>query len=121
MDLALFPLLGVNFFDALAPGGVSTWKRSFELTNGLSIWDCTFTLNSSGPIAGSPQLDLIEVTGTIVPHGGHYREETVNVTSRIAYDPIAKLPVMICTELMHSQNRPHSLESVQMELKSGAP
>lgn len=116
MSLTLFPLLASSYFDGLAMGGVSTWKKDFELTKGLGLWDCDFTLNGMGPISGSPQLELIEATGTIAPHADRSREETVNVTTRIAYDPNARLPVLVNQELAHSQNQPRSLETVQLEI-----
>lgn len=121
MDLTLFPLLAPGYFDGLTHGVASTWKKSFQLTRGLSVWDCNFTLSAKGLIPGSAQLDLIEGTGTIVPHGNRYGEETVDVTTRIAYDPVPKLPVLISAELTHNRNRPRSLESVQLELKPSAP
>ncbi|MGA8533342.1 MAG: hypothetical protein WB615_04485 [Candidatus Tumulicola sp.] len=120
MSLTLFPLLASNYFDVLA-GGVSTWKRDFELTKGLGIWDCDFTLNGKGPISGSPQLNLIEAAGTITPHVNHSVEETVDVTTRIAYDPIAKLPVLVNQELKHNHNQPRSLETVQLKLTKSSP
>jgi hypothetical protein len=121
MALALLPLLAGHYFDGLIPGGASNWKRNFTLTKGVGVWDCNFALNGQGAIAGSPQLDLVLGTGKISPQGDHYREETVDVTDRIAYDPVAKLPVLLNAEMMHNHARPRSLETVQLKLVKSSP
>jgi hypothetical protein len=117
MQLTLFPLLGRSFFDGLTSLGASTWKKSFQLNKGVDAWACDFTLNGEGAIPGAAPLVLVESSGTIAPQGDHYREETDNVTSRIAYDPIADLPVLVSEVLTHlGRNTTHSVESVQLKL-----
>jgi hypothetical protein len=119
MDLALFPLLAGTYFDGLG-SGKSTWQKTFQLTRGVSVWDCAFTLNDKGMIPGSP-LRLIEATGTIAPHGDRYREETISVTTRIAYDPVAKVPVLVDQEMLHNHNQPRGLETIQLKLINSSP
>jgi hypothetical protein len=118
-DLALFPLLSSKYFDGLG-AGKSTWQKAFQLTRGLSVWDCAFTLNDKGTIPGSG-LRLIVATGTIAPHGDRYGEEAVSVTARIAYDPVGKLPVLVNQEMLHNHNQPRGLETVQLKLLNSPP
>ncbi len=69
---------------------------------------------------GSP-LRLIEATGTIARRGDRYREETISVTTRIAYDPVANVPVLVDQEMLHNRNQPRGLETIQLKLINSAP
>src|SRR5262249_19779951 len=99
MDLTVFPLLATNYFNGLTLGK-SSWPTSFQLTKGISLWDCA-TMSDQGIVPGT-SLRLVVGTGTITPHGNHYTEEAVQVTTRIAYDPVARLPVLVNQEMLHN-------------------
>jgi hypothetical protein len=121
MELALFPLLGKSYFDGLTPDGTSTWKQSFLLNRGIGVWNCDVTLKGEGPIANAAPLVLIESSGTIVPQGNRYPFDADDVTSRIAYDPVAKLPVAVSEVATHlGRNTTHNVESVQLKLINGS-
>jgi hypothetical protein len=120
MDLALFPLLGRSYFDGLTPEATSTWKQHFLLNKGVGVWTCDFTLKGEGAIPNAAPLVLVESSGTIAPQGDRYRERSDTVASRIAYDPIAKLPVLVSEDVTHlGLNTTHNVESVELKLISG--
>jgi hypothetical protein len=121
IELALFPLLGRDYFAGLTPDGTSSWKQNFVLTRGIGVWNCDFTLNGKGALPNAAPLVMIESSGTIVPQGGRYPNDSDDVTWRIAYDPVAKLPVAVSQVVTHLRtNTTHNVESVQLKLISNS-
>lgn len=119
MELALFPLLGRDYFAGLTPDGTSSWKQTFVLTRGIGVWNCDFRLNGKGALPNAAPLVMIESSGTIVPQGGRYPNDSDDVTWRIAYDPVVKLPVAVSQVVTHLRtNTTHNVESVQLKLIS---
>lgn len=116
MELALFPMLGKDFFSGFDPATASQWEARFALTKGLGVWNADFTLGGSGPIAGSPPLQLIELSGSLKPDSQHYGEETTQISGRVAYDPNTKLPVLVSEQILHQTGSTRNLETVQLRL-----
>jgi hypothetical protein len=120
MELALFPMLGKDFFSGFNTTASSQWEARFALTRGIGVWNADFTLDGRGPIAGSAPLQLIELSGSLKPDPQHYSERSDQITGRVAYDPNAKLPVMVSEQILHQTGSTRNLESVQLRLtKSG--
>jgi hypothetical protein len=121
MELALFPMLGKDFFSGFNPAAASQWESRFALTRGIGVWNADFTLDGRGPIAGSAPLQLIELSGSLKPDPQHYSERSDQITGRVAYDPNAKLPVMVSEQILHQTGSTRNLESVQLRLTKSEP
>jgi hypothetical protein len=104
IQLTLFPLLGRSYFHGLSANAMSSWTRSYQVkaailpgasgfAGQLTTWKCVYTLHGKGPIAKAGPTVLIETTGTLDQQGGRYFKATSK--QRIAYDPVAKIPVVV--------------------------
>ena len=122
--LTLFPLLGRSYFKQLSPSG--TWKHTYQVkaailpgasgfAGQLTTWNCTYTLHGKGPIANAGGTILIESTGRLDQQGGRFFEATSKM--RIAYDPAAKIPVVVRDVRTHVPQRSvYSNDLVELKL-----
>ncbi|HEY1654483.1 MAG TPA: hypothetical protein VGF86_05165 [Candidatus Tumulicola sp.] len=100
IQLAIFPLLGRNYFSGLNAAGTSTWTCAYQVKRGdLYQWNATFTLTSKGPASSTGSLILINSRGTMDQLGGRYRQGTASGT--IVYDAAARVPVIVSDVRSH--------------------
>ena len=126
IQLTLFPLLAHNYFKGLSASGKSSWKQTYEVkaaiipgangfAGGLYTWNCTFSLQGTGPIAGAAPLVLVQTTGTLDQQGGRYFKATSK--QRVAYDPVARVPVIVNDTRTHlPQTNVYNKDTVQLKL-----
>jgi len=105
IQLAIFTLLGRNYFNGLSPSGTSSWKHTYTITAailpGASVgfasnsytWNCVANLQGKGPMKNAGPLVLVIANGTVDQQGGRFRSGTFKTS--IAYDPVAKIPVVV--------------------------
>jgi hypothetical protein len=114
IQLTLFPLLGRSYFHGLPANAMSSWTRSYEVkaailpggsgfAGQLTTWKCVYSLHGKGPIAKAGPTILIESTGTLDQQGGRYLKATSK--QRIAYDPVARIPVVVRDVRTHLPQR----------------
>ncbi len=110
MQLTIFPLLAIGVWKSFNAAGTSSWSRSYKVyaaiipgASGFAgtpyNWACSYQLQGKGPIKGSPSLMLVEANGTLDQQGGTYLK--AKSTQRIAYDPAAKLAVVVTDTRTH--------------------
>jgi len=126
IQLTLFPLLGRNYFHGLSPSGMSSWTSTYQVkaailpgasgfAGQLTTWKCAYSLHGKGPIAKAGPTVLIESTGTLDQQGGRYFKATSK--QRIAYDPVAKIPVVVRDVRTHvPQKSVYSNDLVELKL-----
>jgi hypothetical protein len=126
IQLTLFPLLAHNYFKGLSAGGKSSWTHTYQIkaaiipgANGfagqLYTWKCIYSLHGTGPIAGAAPLVLIQSNGTLDQQGGRYLQATDK--QRIAYDPVAKIPVIVNDVRTHlPQTTVYNKDLVELKL-----
>jgi hypothetical protein len=116
MQLAVFPMLGKNYFKGLSAAGTGTWKRTIAINRGdLYKWTCTFTLQGKGPIAGTGGLIKVVSNGTCDQVGGHYRSGTEKGT--IVFDPTARIPVIVSDVRTHlPQTNVYNQDGVELKI-----
>jgi len=126
IQLTLFPLLGRSYFHGLSPNAMSSWTRSYQVkaailpgasgfAGQLTTWQCVYSLHGKGPIAKAGPTVLIESTGTLDQQGGRYFKATSK--QRIAYDPVAKIPVVVRDVRTHlPQKSVYSNDLVELKL-----
>jgi hypothetical protein len=104
IQLTLFPLLAHNYFYGLSHAATSSWKRTYAVkaavipgasgfAGQLTTWNCSYSFQGKGPIANGAPNVLIQSNGTLAQQGGRYYKATSK--QRIAYDPVAKVPVAV--------------------------
>lgn len=132
IQLTLFPLLAAAYFHSLTSSGTSSWTQTYSLYAAIIpgaagpagtpvTWNCVYKLEGKGPIANSAPLILVTSNGTLDQQGGHYRQATSK--QRIAYDPVAKIPVIVSDVRTHLPQRSvynNDLIEVQLTKDSGA-
>jgi hypothetical protein len=126
IQLTLFPLLARNYFKGLSASGTSSWQHTYQVkaaivpgANGfageLYTWNCTYGLHGKGSIAGAAPLVLIQANGTLDQQGGRYLKATSK--QRIAYDPAAKVPVLVNDVRTHlPQTNVYNKDLVELKL-----
>jgi hypothetical protein len=126
IQLTLFPLLGRSYFHGLSANAMSSWTRSYQVkaailpgasgfAGQLTTWKCVYSLHGKGPIANAGPTVLIESTGTLDQQGGRYFKATSK--QRIAYDPVAKIPVVVRDVRTHlPQKSVYSNDLVELKL-----
>jgi hypothetical protein len=104
IQLAIFSLLGRDYFKGLSGSATSSWKKTYKITAAIApgatspfasyptTWNCVANLQGKGPASGG-RLVIVGVTGTVDQQGGRYGQGTFK--TGIAYDPVAKIPVQI--------------------------
>lgn len=92
-ELALFPLLGRDFFKSASSQRESTWQQKFI----LSFRKGTYAAAASMNLKTTPQGDARVVTGTM--SGAYNQLRTtgvkVNVDATFKYDIVARVPLVI--------------------------
>lgn len=131
IQLTLFPLMARAYFKGLTAGGKSSWKHTFDLqaaiipgASGMAgnkyTWNCTYSLEGQGPIAGGNGAILILANGKLVQQGGRYLAATSK--QRIAYDPVAKVPVAASDVRTHlPQTNVYNNDMVDLKLLKVSP
>jgi hypothetical protein len=127
VQLTIFPLLGSSYFHDLSAGGTSSWKQSLSIkaailpgasgfAGQLTTWSYVANLQGKGPIANSePKAILIQSEGTYTQQGGRYLKASSK--ERIAYDPAARLPVVVRETRTHLPQRSvYSNDLVELKL-----
>jgi hypothetical protein len=128
MQLTIFPLLARGYFKNMATNSSASWSHAFKVTAAIIpggstafagnpyTWDCKFTLNGKGPIAGSkPATDLIQTSGTLTQEGGRYF--SMKSKQHIVYDPVAKLPAIVSDVRTHfPQTNVYNNDLIDMQL-----
>jgi len=124
IQLTLFPLLGRSYFKQLSPSG--TWKHTYQVkaailpgasgfAGQLTTWNCAYTLHGKGPIPNAGGTILVESTGRLDQQGGRFFVATSK--QRIAYDPAAKIPVVVRDVRTHVPQRSvYSNDLVELKL-----
>ena len=113
IQLTLFPLLANHYFAGVSSAG-SSHTRTFTVyaaplpgSSGMAsnpnIWNCTFNLEGKGPIPKAAPSVLVTTHGTMNQQGGHYWKLTSK--QRIAYDPLAKIPLVVTDVRTHFPQR----------------
>jgi hypothetical protein len=132
-QLTIFPLLARGFFKSMQTSNTSSWTHSFKVTaailpasptgfaNNPYTWNCAFTLHGKGPIANSsPELDLVQSTGTLTQAGGRYL--SMKSQQRIAYDPVAKVPAIVNDKRTHyPQTNVNNYDYINLQLTAVSP
>lgn len=125
MQLTIFPLLAHDYFKGVASNPSGTWNRTYDVyaavipgASGFAgnpyDWKCTYALHGQGPIKGAGTI-LITTTGTLNQQGGPYWKATSK--QRIAYDPSAKIPVVVRDTRTHIPMRSvNSYDTVELKL-----
>lgn len=114
IQLTLFPLLAHNYFSGLTKSGTSTWTRTFDIkaavvpgasgfAGALTTWATSFTLEGKGPIPNAAPTVLVEANGTLAQQGGRFWKATSK--QKIAYDPVARIPVAVSDVRTHLPQR----------------
>jgi len=104
MQLTIFPLLARGLFKQLNEHANNSWSESYTVyaaiipgANGFAgtpyTWNCSYELHGKGPIANAAPAVLVTTSGTLTQQGGRYLKATSK--QRIAYDPAAKIPVVV--------------------------
>jgi hypothetical protein len=124
IQLTLFPLLGRSYFKQLSASG--TWKHTYQVkaailpgasgfAGQLTTWNCAYTLHGKGPIPNAGGTVLVESTGRLDQQGGRFFEATSK--QRIAYDTVAKIPVVVRDVRTHVPQRSvYSNDLVELKL-----
>jgi len=125
MQLTLFPLLAHDYFKGVAANPSGTWQRSYDVyaaiipgASGFAgnpyDWKCTYALTGKGPIQNAGTI-LLTTAGTLDQQGGTYLKATSK--QRIAYDPSAKIPVVVRDTRTHIPMRSvYSNDLVELKL-----
>jgi hypothetical protein len=125
IQLTLFPLLGQTYFKGLSAGTTATWQHTYTVYAAIipgasgfagnpTTWKCVYTLHGKGPIPNAGTV-LITTTGTLDQQGGTYLKATSK--QRIAYDPSAKIPVVVRDTRTHIPMRSvYSNDLVELKL-----
>lgn len=126
IQLTIFPLLARGFFKGLNAHGNSTWSENYSVyaaiipgANGFAgtpyTWKCTYELHGKGPIPNAAPTILVTTSGTLTQQGGRYYKATSK--QRIAYDPAAKIPVVVRDIRTHlPQTNVYNSDSVELKL-----
>jgi hypothetical protein len=116
MQLALFPLLGRDYFKGLNATGTSTWTQTLQLDRGdLYKWNAVFTLEGQGTLPDAGKMIKIVSNGTFDQVGGHYKRGTSQAT--IVYDPVAQIPGIVIDVRTHlPQTSVANKDSIQLKL-----
>jgi hypothetical protein len=126
MQLTIFPLLARGAFKGLNARANSSWTNSYTVyaaiipgANGFAgnpyTWNCSYQLHGKGPIANAAPAVLITTTGTLNQQGGRYLKATSK--QRIAYDPVAKVPVVVRDTRTHfPQHTVYNNDLVELKL-----
>lgn len=128
IQLTIFPLLGQEVFQKLGSSGTGTWQQSYKVRAAVLpaaqgqpflsnpyTWDFVYTFTGKGPIADASGTTLVTSMGTFAQEGGYFRGSG---TQKIAYDPLAKIPVAISDVRTHVPQRNTSNDSVEVKLLS---
>lgn len=110
IQLTIFPLLARGYFHGMGTNGSSNWTRSYTLkaavvpgasgfAGDLNTWNCSYQLTGKGPIPKAAPTVLIEAKGTLAQQGGRFWKASSK--QRIAYDPVAKLPLLVTDVRTH--------------------
>jgi hypothetical protein len=105
MQMAVLPLLGRNFFSALASNTSATWNQSYNIratflpgagsgfAGQVYTWKCAYALTGKGTFADQPPLVLIHSQGTMKQQGGRYLE--LSEQANLLFDPRIQMPVYV--------------------------
>jgi hypothetical protein len=110
IQVTIFPLLAHGYFKGLSSAATSAWKRSYQVkaaivpgasgfAGQLGTWNCTYSIQGKGPIANAAPMVLVQAQGTLEQQGGRYLKASSK--QRIAYDPVAQLPVIVSDTRTH--------------------
>lgn len=106
IQMAVVPLLGRQFFSALAGGSHATWQQTYNVratffpsgTSGFSgqvyTWNCEYSLTGKGTTSNNGQpVNVVHMTGAMKQQGG--RAIKVNQKANLIFDPRLKMPVYV--------------------------
>jgi hypothetical protein len=106
IQVAIVPLLGREYFSALAGGAHATWQQNYSVratfvpssTTGFGgqvyTWKCAYELTGKGTVSNNGQpLNSIHATGSMTQQGG--RAIKVNQKANLLFDPHLKMPVYV--------------------------
>lgn len=105
IQLTIFPLLAHDYFKGFAANPHSSSTHTYDIkaaiipggtvgfSGNLTTWNCVYSVQGNGPIAGAAPLILVLSNGKLTQTGGRYLQATDKV--RIAYDPAAKIPLLV--------------------------
>ncbi len=125
IQLTIFPLLARGFFKGVTTAG-STKNNNYKVAAAilpgnssyagqLVTWDCAYALHGKGPIANAAPMVLVQTTGTLTQEGGRYFK--MNSKQRIAYDPVAKIPVIVSdTRTHYPQHNVYNNDDIELKL-----
>lgn len=126
IQLTLFPLLARSYFNGLSAGAKSGWTHTYKLkaailpgasgfAGQLTTWNCIYSLHGRGPIPNGGGAILVEASGKLQQQGGRYLQAASK--QRIAYDPVARIPVVIRDTRTHLPQRSiYSNDLVELKL-----
>lgn len=130
VQLTLLPLLATGVFESLASNATSSWSNTYQVkaavvpgaagfAGQLYTWTCSYALQGHGAIANANPLVLVETTGRLEQQGGRYLR--ANSKQRIAYDPVAKIPVMINDTRTHLPAKSvYNNDTIELKLVSAS-
>ena len=108
IQLAIVPLLGRNYFHALAASPTSTWQQAYAVratflpsaASGFAgqvyTWHCSYSVTGKGPVPKGQPVLLVHLQGAMKQQGGRY--VTVNQKANVAFDPRISMPVYVDEE-----------------------
>ncbi|HEY1428220.1 MAG TPA: hypothetical protein VGF18_01510, partial [Candidatus Tumulicola sp.] len=127
IQATILPLLGRNFFKALAGGSHATWQQTFAIkatfapaaSSGFAgqmyTWNATFALTGKGTVSNDGQpVVLVQSTGPMKQQGGRY--VTANQKSSILFDPRLKIPVFLDEGITFVPRQTTNRYTVEMKL-----
>ena len=106
IQVAIVPLLGRQYFSALAGNAHATWEQTYNVratffpsgTQGFSgqvyTWNCAYSLTGKGTVSNNGQpVNTIHATGAMTQQGG--RALKVNQKANLLFDPRLEMPVYV--------------------------
>ena len=103
IQVAIVPLLGKNYFSALAGGAHASWQQSYSVkatfapvsgrgfVGQVTTWNCSYELQGKGTSPGNGHaVNVVQSTGSMKQQGGRYIK--VNQKAGLLFDPTLKMP-----------------------------
>lgn len=106
IQVAIVPLLGKNYFSALAGGAHANWQQTYTVkatfapvaargfAGQVYTWNCAYALQAKGTTPGNGHtLTVVNSSGSMKQQGGRYIK--VNQKANLLFDPVLQTPVYV--------------------------
>lgn len=110
IQVAIVPLLGKNYFNALSGGLHANWQQNYSVkatfapvggrgfAGQVYTWNCSYALQGKGTSPSNGHAaNVIQSTGTMKQQGGRYIK--VNQKAGLLFDPRLQSPVYVSESL----------------------